>query len=203
MSLIISPDVDKALLGTLATVLTFVAFVPYLRAIHAGHTRPHVFSWVIWGLNTGIAFLAVLAARGGAGAWPIGVSCAVTLYVAGLAYIRRADVTTTRTDWLFFLAALASMPLWALAGDPLWAVVLITTIEVLGFGPTVRKCWVQPHSESLAFYAILIARNGLIVAALEHYALSTMLFPVAMAAACALLIALMLWRRPIVAVSNQ
>lgn len=186
---------DKTLLATLATVLTIVAFVPYLRSIRRGRTRPHVISWIIWGINTGIAFLAVLSERGGAGAWPIGFSCVVTLFVAGLAYIKRADVSITQTDWLFFMAALAAMPIWFAANDPLGAVVLITGIELLGFGPTFRKCWHQPYSESMSFLAILILRNVLIVAALERYILTTLLFPVAMAAACGLLIAIMILRR--------
>lgn len=189
---------DKRLLATFAMVLTVVAFVPYLRSIHHGYTRPHVFSWIIWGINTGIAFLAVHAEHGGAGAWPIGLSCAVTLFVAVLAYIKRSDVAITRTDWLFFLAALAAMPVWQAANDPLWAVALITSIELLGFGPTFRKCWHQPHTESVSFLAILILRNALIVGALERYMLTTLLFPLAMAAACALLIAIMAWRRPLV-----
>lgn len=189
---------DKRILATFATVLTVVAFVPYLRSIHHGYTKPHVFSWIIWGINTGVAFLAVHAEHGGAGAWPIGFSCAVTLFVAALAYIRRSDVAITRVDWLFFLAALAAMPVWQATNDPLWAVVLITGIELLGFGPTFRKCWHQPHTESLSFLTILILRNALIVAALERYMLTTLLFPVAMAAACALLITIMAWRRPLI-----
>lgn len=170
----------------------------HYAAQRRGQTRPHVFSWIIWGINTGIAFLAVLAERGGAGAWVIGFSCAVTLLIAALAYIKRADVSITRTDWLFFIAALAAMPVWYAADDPLWAVVLITSIELLGFGPTFRKCWHQPHSESMSFFAILIVRNALIVAALERYIMTTLLFPVAMAAACGLLITIMVWRRAVV-----
>ena len=186
----------KAVLAALAMLLTVVAFVPYLRSIFLGQTRPHVFSWIIWGINTGVAFLAVLAERGGAGAWPIGFSCVLTLFVAALAYLKRADVTITRVDWLFFSAALIAMPAWWVANDPLWAVVLITGIELLGFGPTFRKCWHQPYSESISFLATLIVRNMLIVAALEHYQFTTLLFPIAMAAACGGLIAIMLWRRP-------
>jgi len=188
-------NADKTLLAAIATVLTVVAFAPYLWSIQQGKTHPHVFSWVVWGINTGVAFFAVLAERGGAGSWVIGFSCAVTLLVAALAYHKRADISITRTDWLFFVAAIATMPVWYLTDDPLWSVVLITIIELLGFCPTFRKCWHQPHSESISFLVILILRNVLIVAALKRYVLSTTLFPVAMAAACAVLIMMMVWRR--------
>src|SRR5690606_244677 len=188
-------SIDKALLAAVAAVLTVVAFAPYLRSIQQGRTQPHVFSWIVWGINTGVAFIAVLAEQGGAGSWVIGFSCVVTLFVAALAYLKRADVSITGTDWVFFLAAIATMPLWYLTDDPLWSVVLITIIELLGFCPTFRKCWHQPHSESISFLVILILRNALIVAALERYVLTTILFPVAMAAACAVLIMMMVWRR--------
>ncbi|MBN8779886.1 hypothetical protein [Thiobacillus sp.] len=57
-----------SLLSAAAMALTFVAFVPYFRSIFAGTTRPHVFSWVVWGTNTSVAFMATLSAGGGAGA---------------------------------------------------------------------------------------------------------------------------------------
>ena len=186
---------DKALIAALAAALTLVAFVPYLRSMAQGHTKPHVFSWVIWGVNTGVAFVAVLAEGGGAGAGVIGFSSAITLYVAVVAYLKRADVSITAVDWFFFISALIAMPLWWWMNDPLWAVILITSIELLGFAPTFRKCWYQPYSESIAFLAILMLRNALIVAALEHATFTTLLFPVAMAGACLALIGIMLGRR--------
>lgn len=192
------PGLDKPLLSMLATVLTVLAYLPYIRSIFSGHTRPHVFTWIIWSLATGIAFLAVLDAGGGAGAWPIGFSCAVSLFVAWQAFIKRTDITITHIDWLLFLAALAAVPLWLVANDPLWTVILITLIELLGFGPTLRKTWYQPHSESVIFLMILIVRNTLIIAALDQLTLTTVLFPAAAAVACCLLVTIMIWRRPLV-----
>lgn len=197
------PTFDKPLLGMLATLLTVLAYLPYIRSIFQGKTRPHVFTWIIWGLATGIAFLVTLAEHGGAGAWPIGFSAAVSLFIAVVAYVKRADIRITRMDWMFFIAALAAMPVWWVANDPLWAVMLITLIELLGFGPTMRKAWFQPYSESMSFLAILIVRNMLIIAALGQYSLATVLFPAAAAIACLALIAMMVWRRPLMALSTQ
>ncbi|MFZ5483690.1 MAG: hypothetical protein ACOZB0_05600 [Pseudomonadota bacterium] len=189
-------ELDQPLLGALANALTVLAYLPYIRSIIYGHTRPHVFSWLIWGLATGIAFLAVRQAQGGAGAWPIGISCLVSMLVAGLAYFKRADITITSTDWGLFFAALAAIPVWMAAKDPLWAVMLITLIELLGFGPTMRKTWLRPHSESMGFLVIVIVRNALIITALGQHTVTTMLFPAAAALACLLLVAIMLIRRP-------
>lgn len=185
----------KGLLSALAIALTFVAFIPYIRAILRGATRPHVFSWVIWGSTTFVVFLAQLDDGGGVGAWPIGVSGIITLLIALLAYAGRADVTITVTDWLFFIAALSALPVWYLTSDPLWAVVILTTVDVLGFGPTLRKAYRAPHSESLVFFALFAVRNLIVLLALEHYSTTTVLFPAVIAAACLVLITLIVYRR--------
>ena len=185
----------KEILSAIAIALTLLAFVPYIRAIVNGTTRPHVFSWVIWGATTFVVFLAQLEGRGGVGAWPIGVSGTITLGIAGLAYVKRADMTITQADWLFLVSALSALPLWYLTSDPVWAVVILTTVDVLGFGPTARKVYRFPHSESVLFFALFAARNLIVILALEHYSVTTVLFPAVIAAACMLLIALALYRR--------
>lgn len=190
----------KELLSAVAIVLTLAAFVPYIRSIIAGTVRPHVFSWLTWGLTTFLVFLAQLNAKGGAGAWPIGVSASMTFVITLLAYLTRSDISITRTDWLFFVSALSSMPFWYLTDDPMWAVVILTTVDVLGFGPTVRKAYALPHSESLVFFGLFTARNIIVIMAMENYTVTTILFPAVIAAVCALLMAMLAYRRQVVAV---
>jgi len=185
----------KATLSAIAVALTFTAFYPYLRGILAGSIKPHVFSWITWGMTTFIVFLAQLNDGGGIGSWPIGISGIVTILIAVLAYRMRADISIHILDWLFFIVAIASLPLWYLTSDPLWAVVVLTIVDLLGFGPTLRKAYYDPWSEAAPFYALFMTRNLVVVAALEHYSLTTVLFPVAIAIACAVLIAVILLRR--------
>ena len=182
-------------LSGVAIALTLMAFVPYIRAIARGTVRPHVFSWVIWATTTFVVFLAQLKANAGVGAWPIGVSAGITGFIATLAYARRADVGITRSDWVFLVAALSSLPLWYFTADPLWAVAVLTAVDVLGFGPTIRKAYYFPHSESLPFFALFATRNVLVVLALEHQSVTTVLFPATIAAACLALMALITVRR--------
>lgn len=178
-----------------AIALTFIAFVPYIRAIHLGGVRPHVFSWVIWATTTFIVFLAQLQAGGGIGAWPIGMSGLITGYIATLAWLKRGDSSITRSDRVFLVAALSSLPLWWFSADPLWAVAILTLVDLLGFGPTLRKAWQQPREESPGFFALFAVRNGLVLIALDHHSLTTVLFPAAIGIACILLIMLIIWRR--------
>ena len=189
----------KELLSAVAIGLTFAAFLPYIRSILKDEIQPHVFSWVIWGTTTFVVFLAQLEDDGGAGAWAIGVSGVITIFIALLAYWKRADVTITKTDWAFFIAAMSSLLFWFLTSTPLWAVVILTAVDVFGFGPTVRKAYAFPYSESLLFFALVAARNLIVIMALAHYSVTTVLFPAVVATACILLIVMMLYRRRVVA----
>jgi len=189
----------KELLSAIAIVLTFIVFFPYIRSIIQGTIKPHVFSWVIWGTTTFVVFLAQLEDNGGVGAWPIGVSGSITIFIALLAYLKRADITITKTDWLFFISAMMSLPFWYFTSDPLWAVVVLTTVDVLGFGPTVRKAYIHPYSESMVFFSLFTVRNLIVIIALENYTVTTVLFPAVIAAACMSLIVMVTQRRQILA----
>jgi hypothetical protein len=185
----------KELLGAAAIALTFAIFIPYIRSIRSGLTKPHVFSWVIWALGTFVVFLAQLAGSGGIGAWPIGVSGVITAYIAVLAYGKQCDTAITRADWAFFTLALVALPVWALTSDPLWAVVILTGVDLAGFGPTFRAAHARPHDERVGFYSLAAVRNVLAIAALEHYSVTTVLFPAAVGVACVAFVAMVAYRR--------
>jgi len=191
-------QIVKEVLSVIAIALTFIAFIPYIRSILQGKTKPHAFSWIIWASVTFIVFLAQLADKGGAGAWPIGVSGIITLYVAVLAYLKKSDSTITKKDGLFFITAMAALPFWYFTSDPLWAVVILTTVDLLGFAPTFRKGYSHPYEEQLTFFTIITSRNLIVIMALEHYSLTTVLFPAATALACILFIQMVMLRRTII-----
>lgn len=184
----------KILFSGIAITLTFIAFVPYIQKILTGVSKPHVSSWVIWGMTTTIIFLAQIKAKGGVGAWPIGISGSITLFIALLAFLKRSDITITRIDWSFFLFALSSLPLWYFTSDPLWTVIILTVVDLLGFGPTIRKAYHHPHEESRSFFILFLLRNIFALLALEHYSVTTVLFPLSVSSACAILIVMISYR---------
>lgn len=186
---------SKETLSLAAIALTFVAFIPYIRSIFNQHTKPHVFSWLIWSITTFIFFFAQLDDGAGVGAWPTGVSACITSFVAYLAYLKKADISISKTDSLFFVAAIASLILWYFTSEPLSAVVVLTLIDTLGFAPTFRKVYDQPYQEDRAFYALIALRNIIAISALEHFSATTVLFPAVIAFSCSLLLVLITYRR--------
>ena len=191
----------KLIFSIVAILLAIIGFVPYIALILRGQVKPHVFSWVIWGITTTIIFFAQLEAEGGVGAWPIGLSGVVTIFIAILAYLKRSDATITTLDWGFLVVALASLPLWYITNDPLWTVVILTTVDMIGFGPTFRKAYHRPFEDSRVFFMIMILRNACSVVALEAYSVTTVLFPFCLAVGFVILLVILQHRR--IALSQQ
>ncbi len=92
---------------------------------------------------------------------------------------------------------MASLPFWYFTSNPLWAVIILTTVDIFGFGPTVRKAYIEPFEEQLTFFALFTVRNIIAIMALENYSLTTVLFPAAIALSCLLLILVVLYRRSV------
>jgi len=186
---------EKDFISVICIIITVYAYFPYIRSINKGETKPHVFSWIIWGIATLVVFCAQFADHGGAGAWPMGLNGIIIFYVAYLAYIKRADSHITRSDWIFFILALASLPLWYVTSNPLWAVILLTIVDSLGFVPTFRKSYTQPYDERLEFYVLMTLRNFITIPALENYSYTTIIFPALTGALGAIFILMVIWRR--------
>jgi len=182
-------------LGIVAIGLTVWAFYPYIRSIHQGSIKPHVFSWIIWGSTTAIVGIAQFVEKGGAGSWAIIISGIITFYIAYLAYTHKSDSSITRSDIAFLGTAIIALLTWGFTSNPLWAVVILTSVDLIGYAPTFRKSYSNPYEESLPLFSIMTLRNGIAAAALEHYSIATLLFPVATAIANVVLIQMILVSR--------
>lgn len=56
----------KEIFGTISVILAFIAYIPYIRSIILGNTKPHIFSWIIWSISIFIVFLTQIINEGGA-----------------------------------------------------------------------------------------------------------------------------------------
>lgn len=184
----------KELLGTIAVILTFVGYVPYVRDILKGKTHPHIYSWFLWGLITIIIFALQMSDHAGPGAFvtlTAGVLCFFVL-VLGIKFGKK-DIT--KLDTYLLVLTLIAVCVWLFAKQPLFSVILATLADLLAFIPTVRKSWNKPFSETLAHYQINSFRFILAILALSHYTVITALYPVTWMVANALFALVLVLRR--------
>lgn len=166
----------------------------YIASIFKGQTKPHVYTHLVWGIVTGIAFFAQVFDDAGPGSWAMGLTAAVCLFQSALA-LKYGEKNITLTDKIALLAAFLAIAAWVITKDPLMSVILASSINVVAFYPTCRKSWISPWQENLAAYNIANLKMVLSLAAIAHFTLVTMIYPIACIAVNALFVALCLWRR--------
>lgn len=186
---------EKEIIAAIAVVLTLIGYGTYIYSIFKGDTRPHPFSWLIWGILTAIGFFAQIADHAGPGAWVTGVSALITLFIAALGYLKRHDIVITRADWITFIAALAAIPLWLITETPLYSVILITVIDTIAFYPTFYKSWHKPNQELVFEYILAVLKYSLSIWALTHYSTITTLYPLSLVIMNVLFIGMVYYKR--------
>ena len=185
---------NKELLGLISVALTVFAYVPYFRSIFKGQTKPHMFSWIVWGIVNAIAFAGQFSRGAGPGSWAAGFTALVCVAVAGLSIVS-GEKRITKGDWIAFIGALAAMPLWYFTDDPLGAVILATLINVVGCYPTLRKSYDHPYEENVFTWSVNGVRALISLLAIERYSLVTMIFPSAWLFTNGGIALLLVWRR--------
>lgn len=184
----------KIIISIIAVSLSIIGYIPYLRDTIKGKTKPHVYSWFIWTLLTGIVYGLQVSSGAGVGSW---VTLAVTIigFVVFLLGMHKGEKDITKSDTVFFILSLVALFLWLIAKQPILSVILVSLVDMLGFVPTIRKSWDKPFSETLFTYELGAFRHGLSILALEQYSLVTWLYPVSWALANAFFSLMLIIRR--------
>lgn len=169
----------KEVVGGIAVALTFVGYAPYIRDTLKGKTKPHVYTWFIWGLITLLAFALQVDADAGIGSLVTLAAGIVCSFIAVLGYfVAKKDKSIDRADTACFLLALMALVLWLFADQPLIAVITLSAADMLGFAPTIRKSWRKPFEETLFSYEVNTFRFALAIYALESYNAVALMYPV-------------------------
>lgn len=185
---------DKAFLGVIAVSIGFIGYAPYFRDIFKGKTKPHAFSWLVWGVLTGIAFVGQVVSGGGAGAWVTGFTAVICLAIFSLA-LSKGKKDFPFVDWMSLVGAGFALLLWFLTEDPLAAVILVSVIDALGFIPTYRKSYARPSEETLFTYNMSSLKFVVGLFALGSYSLVTVLYPLSLIVSNTAFVILLITRR--------
>ena len=167
----------KDIVGSIAIILTLVGYAPYIRDTIKGKTTPHVYTWFIWGFVTLIAFALQVSAHAGFGSLvtlAAGIVC-LAIFVLGL---RIGEKDIAPIDTVCLCLALIALVVWVFAKQPVASVIIVSTADMLGFVPTIRKSWDKPYQETLLSYEMNTLRFALAIFALSRYTIVTSLYAI-------------------------
>lgn len=184
----------KTFVSIVAILLTFIAYIPYLRDTLKKKTSPHIYTWFIWGISSAITYGLQVSDGAGVGAW---VTLAVTIltFIVLFLGLRNGKKDITISDTIFFLLSFIALLLWLIAQQPTLSVILVSTIGIIALIPTIRKSWNYPYSETLITYELVALRYGFCIFALQNYSVITLLSPLTWGLASVILSMILIIRR--------
>ena len=158
----------KFIIAIIATLLTIVGYIPYLRDIFAKKTKPHLYTWLIWGITQGTATVALIYGGGKFGSFGLIIGTILVLIVFLLSF-KYGTKDITKKDTITLILALFAILIWWQLDNPLIAVFLISVIDAIGYIPTIRKSFKDPWSETISFWIIMAIVDLLALLANNQY----------------------------------
>jgi hypothetical protein len=145
-----------------------IGFYPYFRDIFKRKTTPHLYTWLIWAFTQATATAASWYGGGKFNALTFAISTVLVIAVFCLSF-KYGTKNITKGDTVLLILALLAIVVWWQMGSPLIAVIMVTVIDAIGYIPTFRKSYVEPWSETLSFWAIMVLANIFTIAASAQY----------------------------------
>src|SRR5438067_862277 len=139
----------KEIFGYFGAIISLAGYFLYVRDIFTGKTKPHAFSWLVWGVLALVAFAAQVFEGAGAGSFVLGIDTVICFLIFSLA-MYKGEIRYVLFDWVALVLAFFSIFLWWFTKTPTYSVVLVTCADVIGFMPTIRKAFYKPFEETLA-----------------------------------------------------
>lgn len=179
----------KIAFAILSFIVSIGVFINYVRTIFLKETKPHAYTWLIWGLTQGTAVAGIWYGNGGWGAIALTVStvCVALVFLLSLRYGTR---NVTKTDTFILILALLAIVIWWQLDNPLIAIIMVTLIDLFGYIPSWRKTAKEPWSETLTSWSISPFGHIFAMLALGEYNFFTLAYPLSIVAANFILVAI-------------
>ncbi len=169
----------KEILVIIAVLLALIGNIPYLINVIKGKVKPHPYTWLVWSIVSCVVFFGQVAKGAGIGAIPTAASEIFTLIIF-LFSLKYGFKNPPKEDKYFLFIALLGLIPWILTKDPTISIIIVVSIDLIAFIPTLRKTYSHPNSETSLLYGTNTLRHSLALGALGSYNIATMLHSITM-----------------------
>lgn len=138
-------------LGIIGSVCSIIAYILYISDILHGHTKPHAFSWLPWGILATLT--ATIQFQNGAG-WAtlitlIGGISNTGIFLFSLKY---GEKEIHKKDWILLIVALIILTSWIFTKEGLISILLVCLVDSIAFYFTWKKSYKKPYEENILSY---------------------------------------------------
>jgi hypothetical protein len=162
----------KIVFTIISTAIGLIAFFPYLKDIFSLKTKPHIYTWLIWGITQGTAVVGIWSGGGGWGNLNL-ITGTVLVIVVFLFSFKYGTKNITKGDTIILVAALLAVLVWWQLHQLLLATFMVSVVDLIGYIPSFRKSYKEPWSETLISWVAFVVSDVFALLALDHYNLLT------------------------------
>lgn len=162
--------------GSIAGLITLVAYAPYIRDIFKGTTKPVRSTWFIWSVLSGIALTSQLASGA---RWSVVMTVAqmigvTTVFILSL---KRGYGGLGKKEAVSLAVAASGLILWAVTNNPLLALICVVVVDTAGSWLTVFKTYEDPGSETLSTWILDCISSVFAIIAIGSLNYTLILYP--------------------------
>ena len=162
--------------GLLSSVFFTVAYFPYIISVVKGQTKPHPFSWFLWGM-IGIITLYFYFRVGAQETLGLAVLGAIFPFVVFVFSLKYWKGSFSRFDYVVLGLSLFSIILYLLFHSAAVSLSVSILADMFAFMPTIRKTYIDPSSESLSSWGLFLISYILSIVAISKWTYGVAVFP--------------------------
>lgn len=164
-------------IGLAAGVIALAAFIPYIRSILRGQTRPNRASWIIWAFAEIITTATYAASGAESTVWIAGAYALGTITVASLS-LRYGEGGTSPIDIMCLMGASVALIPWLALDQAELALYIIIFVDILAVFPTLKKAIADPGSEDKTYWLLAFFAAVVNLFAIDRWAPEISAFPI-------------------------
>ena len=164
------------ILGIVSAVVFVVAYIPYIAAIIKGETKPHPFSWLLWGI-IGLINLFFYLKVGAHETLPLAYATSIFPFIVFFLSIKYWKGGFSALDYIVLFLSVASIILYIMFHSATISLAIGILADMFAFMPTIRKTYIDPSSESLSGWGIFLLSYILSVVAISTWTYGVAIYP--------------------------
>lgn len=163
--------------GRVAGLLALISFIPYIRSILKGETKPERATFAIWSVVNFVTLFSYFASGARETIWVPFVYCIFQVVIFLLSF-KHGMGGFNKLDIICLSGAAIGVFLWISTKNPLTALYLSIFVEILGFIPTFKKSYLYPQTENTLAWSIAIVAAFLNLFAINSLKPEIIIYPI-------------------------
>lgn len=185
----------KVVLGLIAGIIAFLAYIVYIISIFRGGSKPNRATWWIWAFMGLVLALSYHFSGAENTIWVPYVEFLGPLSIAILSIKYGEGGLDDKTDLFCLFGAFVSVFLWIIFNNPVVALVTNLAIDSFAIVPTIKKSYLRPEGEDFwAWFGTGLA-DSLNMFAVERFTFAVLVYPIYMLTSDLIIIFILLFKK--------